>query len=76
MRWGLDFRSRAVGFHADCIQCVEESARGVVRREEVRREMVSGAGHDSVSGEWEGRGVREWMGCVWAGVADVSLVLR
>ncbi|KAA6414482.1 MAG: hypothetical protein FRX48_01231 [Lasallia pustulata] len=48
VRWGLDFRSRAVGFHADCIQCVEESARGVVRREEVRREMVSGAGHDSV----------------------------
>ncbi|RFU34509.1 hypothetical protein B7463_g1801, partial [Scytalidium lignicola] len=41
------WNSPAVQFHDDCIGCVREAARGTVGEENVK-EMMSGAGHDSV----------------------------
>jgi len=46
-----DSVSPAVNFHHDCIACVTESASALVgaeNMESLTREMVSGAGHDSV----------------------------
>ncbi|KAF2199356.1 amidase [Delitschia confertaspora ATCC 74209] len=46
-----DFNSAAINFHDTCISCVKEAAASVLGLEKVdalTREMVSGAGHDSV----------------------------
>ncbi|OJD12026.1 hypothetical protein AJ78_07314 [Emergomyces pasteurianus Ep9510] len=52
VEWVLDFDSPAVNFHEDCIGCVAESARSVVKDlpnpESLYRTIRSGAGHDSV----------------------------
>lgn len=41
------WNSPAVQFHADCISCVRDAAQNVVGKEHVK-EMLAGAGHDSV----------------------------
>ncbi len=46
--WKTDSISPAIHFHADCIQCVQSSAESVLGSSELVRDMVSGAGHDSV----------------------------
>lgn len=59
VEWRLDFASRATRFHADCIGCVEESAKSLFADEgrDLTQRMISGAGHDSVStdGRWRSR---------------------
>ncbi|PLB34551.1 M20 family metallo-hydrolase [Aspergillus candidus] len=54
VEWTLDFDSPLVQFHPDCIDCVQQSAEAVVadagssEPKSLVREMMSGAGHDSV----------------------------
>ncbi|KAF2096382.1 amidase [Rhizodiscina lignyota] len=51
VEWTVDSVSPAVNFHPDCITCVKESAAGLFGASEVgtlTKDMVSGAGHDSV----------------------------
>jgi hydantoinase/carbamoylase family amidase len=45
-----DSRSSAVLFHEDCVQAVSDSARGIFGADfdRLAKEMMSGAGHDSV----------------------------
>ena len=47
----LDATVPATHFHPDCIQCVRNTAHGLfgANAESLTKEMVSGAGHDSVS---------------------------
>ena len=50
VEWTVDFDSPSVEFHQDCIDCVRESAEAVVQDPKSQiRNMISGAGHDSVS---------------------------
>lgn len=50
VEWTVDFDSPSVEFHQDCIDCVRESAEAVVQDPKSQiRDMISGAGHDSVS---------------------------
>lgn len=51
VQWELDFASPATRFHPDCIGCVDASAKSLFADEgqEMTQEMISGAGHDSVS---------------------------
>ncbi|KAK0711764.1 hypothetical protein B0H67DRAFT_491385 [Lasiosphaeris hirsuta] len=46
--WRTDSVSPAIHFHKDCIAVVRASANSVLGGEALLREMVSGAGHDSV----------------------------
>lgn len=46
--WQTDSVSPAVHFHKDCIEAVRSSAESVLGSSKLYREMVSGAGHDSV----------------------------
>ncbi|RFU34172.1 hypothetical protein B7463_g2129, partial [Scytalidium lignicola] len=48
--WKLDTSSPAVKFDKDCIQCVEDSAKDMLRTKADMqvKQMTSGAGHDSV----------------------------
>ncbi|EEH09176.1 beta alanine synthase [Histoplasma capsulatum G186AR] len=52
VEWVLDLDSPAVNFHEDCIGCVTESVRAVLKDqanpESLYRTIRSGAGHDSV----------------------------
>lgn len=47
----IDSTSPAINFHPDCISCVTEASNGIfgVETENLTKEMVSGAGHDSVN---------------------------
>ncbi|KAF2666679.1 putative beta-alanine synthase [Microthyrium microscopicum] len=46
-----DFTSPAIEFDKNCISCIHEAAQSLftTRTEELTKEMVSGAGHDSVN---------------------------
>jgi hydantoinase/carbamoylase family amidase len=46
----VDSVSPAIKFHDDCISCVREASKGVfgAETESLTKEMISGAGHDSV----------------------------
>ncbi|KAH8902525.1 amidase [Coniochaeta sp. PMI_546] len=46
--WQTDSTSPAVNFHPDCIAVVRASAESVTGSADLVRDMVSGAGHDSV----------------------------
>lgn len=46
--WTTDTTSAAVNFHPDCIAAVRAAAGSVLGDEGLVRDMVSGAGHDSV----------------------------
>lgn len=46
--WQTDSTSPAVNFHPDCIAAVQASAESVTGSADLARDMVSGAGHDSV----------------------------
>ena len=48
VQWTTDTVSPAVHFHADCIGAVRAAAESVLGTAELARDMVSGAGHDSV----------------------------
>ncbi len=50
VQWTLDAPSEAIKFDADCIRCVEESAKDLLgdQYEALTQSMISGAGHDSV----------------------------
>ncbi|KAL6717465.1 hypothetical protein ACLMJK_005380 [Lecanora helva] len=51
VEWTLDAPSKAVNFDKECIECVEESAKGLFgeeRYDALTQKMISGAGHDSV----------------------------
>ena len=48
LEWTTDTVSPATHFHEDCIQCVQGSAESVLGSKDLIRDMVSGAGHDSV----------------------------
>jgi len=50
VEWTLDAPSEAIKFDADCIHCVEESAKDLFgdRYHDLTQAMISGAGHDSV----------------------------
>lgn len=49
VEWAVEFDSPAVQFHKDCISCVQEAALAVVdNKKALVREIMSGAGHDSV----------------------------
>jgi acetylornithine deacetylase/succinyl-diaminopimelate desuccinylase-like protein len=48
VEWQTDSMSAAVDFHPDCIAAVREAAVSVTGSEDLVRDMVSGAGHDSV----------------------------
>ncbi len=51
--WQTDSVSPAIHFHDDCIAAVRASARSVLGNESLAREMISGAGHDSVyASQW------------------------
>lgn len=46
--WQTDSISPAIHFHDQCIEAVRDSATAVLGDESLAREMISGAGHDSV----------------------------
>ncbi|KAK1756591.1 hypothetical protein QBC47DRAFT_413118 [Echria macrotheca] len=46
--WQTDSVSPAIHFHDDCISTVRASANAILGDDKLSREMVSGAGHDSV----------------------------
>lgn len=46
--WRTDSTSAAVNFHPDCIEAVRAAAEEVTGSKDLVRDMVSGAGHDSV----------------------------
>ncbi|KAK0631046.1 hypothetical protein B0T17DRAFT_487348 [Bombardia bombarda] len=46
--WRTDSVSPAIHFHEDCISAVREAAKAVCGSDSLARDMVSGAGHDSV----------------------------
>jgi hydantoinase/carbamoylase family amidase len=46
--WQTDSVSPAVNFHPDCIAAVQAAAEAVTGNADLVRDMVSGAGHDSV----------------------------
>ncbi|OIW32956.1 amidase [Coniochaeta ligniaria NRRL 30616] len=48
VEWQTDTTSPAVNFHPDCIAAVRASAESVTGSADLVRDMVSGAGHDSV----------------------------
>jgi hydantoinase/carbamoylase family amidase len=48
VEWTTDTISPAVNFHPDCIAAVRAAAGSVLGDEGLMRDMVSGAGHDSV----------------------------
>lgn len=48
VKWQTDSTSPAVNFHPDCIAAVRAAAGSVLGDEDLMRDMVSGAGHDSV----------------------------
>lgn len=49
VEWTLEFDSPAIKFHDDCIDCVQKAALAVVDNNgSLVREIMSGAGHDSV----------------------------
>jgi hydantoinase/carbamoylase family amidase len=49
VEWTIEFDSPAVKFHDDCISCVRQAAEAVVDNDKsLVREIMSGAGHDSV----------------------------
>ncbi|KAK3934285.1 amidase [Diplogelasinospora grovesii] len=48
VNWQTDSVSPAIHFHEDCITAVREAAVSVTGKEALVRDMVSGAGHDSV----------------------------
>ncbi|KAB5523071.1 hypothetical protein GE09DRAFT_1258058 [Coniochaeta sp. 2T2.1] len=48
VKWQTDSVSPAVNFHEDCIAAVRASAEAVTGGKGLVRDMVSGAGHDSV----------------------------
>ena len=50
VQWTLDAPSEAINFDADCINCVEDSAKDLFgsQYEALTHAMISGAGHDSV----------------------------
>jgi len=48
VEWQTDSISAAVDFHPDCIEAVRAAAESVTGSADLVRDMVSGAGHDSV----------------------------
>lgn len=48
VQWTTDSSSPATTFHPDCIALVRASAHSVLGNENLVRDMLSGAGHDSV----------------------------
>jgi acetylornithine deacetylase/succinyl-diaminopimelate desuccinylase-like protein len=48
VEWRTDTTSPAVNFHPDCIAAVQAAAESVLGSADPARDMVSGAGHDSV----------------------------